>query len=186
MTFCDVITEKGQCGVNGTEYFRVKPDLVVRKLENAEMCQVACGSSVTLALTRHGTLYSFGNKDVDGLLGRDNSNTSPSFEANVIGSVYYNCVTEIAVGERHCLLRTRYNRIYGWGRNNHGQLGLGDTETRHKPTEIVSLTQREMVQIECGGSHTTVLTKDGKVWCFGNNNNGQCGVELSSILLFFP
>ena len=167
--------ENGQCGQNETDYFRVKPDLVVPGLENAKMCQVACGAAMTLALTRHGTLYSFGNKDVDGLLGRSNFVRWPNFQANVIPNVYFNCVTEISVGERHCLLRTRYNRIFGWGKNNHGQLGMGDTQTRHKPTEILALTQIEMLQIECGGSHTAVLTKSGQIWCFGNNNNGQCG-----------
>lgn len=150
---------------------------MVPGLENAKMCQVACGASMTLALTRHGTLYSFGNKDVDGLLGRSNFVRWPNFQANVIPNVYFNCVVEIAAGERHCLLRTRYNRIFGWGKNNHGQLGMGDTETRVKPTEIVALTQIEMLQIECGGSHTAILTKTGQIWCFGNNNNGQCGAD---------
>lgn len=84
------------------------------------------------------------------------------------------------MGERHCLLRTRYNRIFGWGKNNHGQLGLGDTETRRTPTEILPLTQKDMVQIECGASHSVVLTSNGQVWGFGNNNYGQCGVELSA------
>ena len=97
--------------------------------------------------------------------------------------LFYHCLLEkkLPTLQRHCLLRTRYNRIFGWGKNNHGQLGMGDTETRDKPTEIVALTQIAMVQVECGGSHTAVLTKNGQIWCFGNNNNGQCGVELSEL-----
>eukprot|EP01083_Nonionella_stella_P012935 36526_1 len=173
--------ENGQCGLDGQKYFRVKPDLVVPYLKNAEMCQVVCGGSVTLALTRHGTLYSFGNEDMAGLLGRQNFVRWPSYQPSVIPSVYYQSVMEIAAGEKHCLLRTRYNRLFGWGRNNHGQLGVGDTETRMKPTEILAMKNKEMIQVECGGSHTAVLTKNGEIWCFGNNNHGQCAVDPQDI-----
>ena len=152
-------------------------------LENAKFCQVACASNMTLALTRHGTLYSFGCKDTEGILGRDNFVRWPNYQANVVSTLYYHPIQEIAVGERHCIVRTRYNKVYGWGKNNHGQLGLGNTDTKTTPTEIIALNNTKLIQIQCGGSHTTVLTTNGKVWCFGNNNYGQCGVELN--LFFF-
>jgi alpha-tubulin suppressor-like RCC1 family protein len=44
--------------------------------------------------------------------------------------------TEISAGSTHsCAVRS--NRLFCWGKNNLGQLGLGDTTSRWAPTEVV-------------------------------------------------
>lgn len=50
------------------------------------------------------------------------------------------------------------------GQGDVGQLGLGeDILERKKPALVKSLEGLNIVQVECGGMHTVVLTDDGKV-----------------------
>jgi hypothetical protein len=50
---------------------------------------------------------------------------------------------------------------YAWGNNNHGQLGLGDKDSRSRPVLISAFSEGsswEVYEIACGASHTAVLT----------------------------
>ena len=54
------------------------------------------------------------------------------------------------------------------GQGDTGQLGLGpDIMERSKPALVKDLTN--VVSVCAGGMHTVALTKDGKVYTFGNN-----------------
>ncbi len=56
-------------------------------------------------------------------------------------------------------------QILVMGQGDFGQLGLGDSMTeRKKPYPVKGeLADKEIVQVECGGMHTTALTTNGKV-----------------------
>ncbi len=51
------------------------------------------------------------------------------------------------------------------GQGDCGQLGLGETITERKKPYLVTgeLEKKKVVQVVCGGMHTTALTDDGKV-----------------------
>ena len=61
--------------------------------------------------------------------------------------------------------------VWGTGRNNYGQLGLGDTSDRHSFTD----TGVQAKQVECGNFHAMIIKSDGSVWGTGYNNYGQLG-----------
>lgn len=50
-----------------------------------------------------------------------------------------NNVVKIATGSFHSLLLTLDEKIYAFGLNNRGQLGLGDNLNRHSPTLVMDL-----------------------------------------------
>ena len=60
------------------------------------------------------------------------------------------------------------------GRNNHGQLGLGDTEDRDKFTTVAGL--RGVVDIDAGGWHSIAVTCEGEVWTWGEGRQTGHGV----------
>lgn len=60
-------------------------------------------------------------------------------------------------------------KILTWGRNDNGQLGLGDTIRRDEPTEVTSLSGHKIVGGAVGRSHTLFLTS--KVSIFINLRN---------------
>ncbi|MDT0123344.1 fibronectin type III domain-containing protein [Paenibacillus sp. RRE4] len=79
--------------------------------------------------------------------------------------------------------------VYTWGTNTVGQLGLGDTESRSKPTLVPGL--KDVVEIAVGGSTMYALTKEGSVWGWGANSyselgNGSTNNSLTPTRVEFP
>ena len=77
---------------------------------------------------------------------------------------------------------TSDNKLYGWGNNLYGQLGLkviNDSKI-YKPVLIEDLNDIIIKQISCGSLHTLILSNDGIVYGWGDNRFGQigCGIEL--------
>ena len=64
---------------------------------------------------------------------------------------------------------------YAWGRNEDGQLGLGDTINRYNPTPITAITSR-IKSGACGPNHTLLYTTLGELYVTGRNDNGQLGI----------
>lgn len=71
--------------------------------------------------------------------------------------------------------------IYSWGRNNHGELGLGNTEsTISTPTGISSLSSLDIKSIAAGGKHTLVLSEDKQLYTCGSDLLGILGLDKFS------
>ena len=64
-------------------------------------------------------------------------------------------------------------KLYTWGGNNHGQLGLGNTTYYSSPKQVGSLLWNS---VGCGGNHTVAVRSDGTLWTWGRNNFGQLGL----------
>ena len=72
-----------------------------------------------------------------------------------------------AVGITHCVAVGATGRVFVWGGNGAGQLGLGDTETRLLPTKMKSLSLRRVVQASASSRSTHVLTDFNEVLAWG-------------------
>jgi alpha-tubulin suppressor-like RCC1 family protein len=70
-------------------------------------------------------------------------------------------------------------KLWSWGRNDRGQLGLGDTANRDIPTKVPPRTSGSdlWLNIECGHYHC-LGTGDFplRLWAWGANDKGQLGV----------
>ena len=51
-------------------------------------------------------------------------------------------------------------RVYAWGKNDCGQLGLGDSRDRKLPTQLQSLKQKQIRNIAIGDEFVVLLGKD--------------------------
>jgi len=91
-------------------------------------------------------------------------------------------VVQIAAGVRHTCARLDDGTVKCWGRNNAGQLGLGDTQIRGDgPNEMgVNLPALDLgpegIALTPGGEHTCARLDDGRVKCWGWNLYGQLGL----------
>jgi hypothetical protein len=63
---------------------------------------------------------------------------------------------------------------YIWGRNERGQLGLGDLSNRYRPVKVN--VGSPIVDAAAGKSHTLLVTAAGDVWACGDNKLGQLGL----------
>ena len=85
----------------------------------------------------------------------------------------YDFIKQISCGWYHDAILTKSGKIFFWGRNNFGQLGLGNNENQNTPQE---LNLPNIASIHCGENHTIALTKYGKIFIWGYNFYGQLGL----------
>lgn len=76
-------------------------------------------------------------------------------------------------GSVHMFVVTDEGEVFGWGRNEKGQLGLGDTKDRKCPALVAELTGHKVVKVATGKNHSLFLTDEGRVLACGDNKNGQ-------------
>ncbi|KAI9302164.1 regulator of chromosome condensation 1/beta-lactamase-inhibitor protein II, partial [Cunninghamella echinulata] len=66
------------------------------------------------------------------------------------------------------------NKLYGFGSNGNGQLGIGHLEDINKPQPCIGIPTNEKIKkIVGGGNHSIVLTKSGKVYITGSSQLGS-------------
>ncbi|XP_064386075.1 probable E3 ubiquitin-protein ligase HERC4 isoform X2 [Halichondria panicea] len=145
----------------------------VRSLRGVPVVQVSCGSNHTLALSQDGTVYSWG-ENTHFQLGHslDKSVISKPTPISQLAGLP---VLQLAAGGAHNFVLTRSLYVFGWGRNNFKQLGLGHNIGVGQPTEALSLSSESVRFISCGESHSAALIQKGEVLTFGAASSGQLG-----------
>ena len=119
------------------------------------------------ALRSDGTLWGWGYNNV-GQIGNNNT-TNYSVPQAVYAANYNNLkVIQFSVGGSHTAAITSDNRLWTWGNNSYGQLGVngGNQST---PTNVGG----SWTQVTAGLYHTLGIKTDGSVWAWGNNTYGQ-------------
>ena len=88
-------------------------------------------------------------------------------------------VKEFFRGFNFALALTSKSKLFGWGRNNQGQLGSMKIHSDIAKPGIIEVVDKQIVQVCCGNSHVLMLTSDGLVYGWGHNDFGQvgCGQE---------
>jgi alpha-tubulin suppressor-like RCC1 family protein len=92
-------------------------------------------------------------------------------------------VVEVTAGYAHTCARLEDGSVKCWGRNDVGQLGLGNTATRgDQAFEMGNFlpnvdlgSGHTAVRISAGPHHTCALLDDGTVKCWGGNSSGELG-----------
>lgn len=87
-------------------------------------------------------------------------------------------LVQLASGESHHLALLRDGRLLAWGRNNKGQLGVGDEEARPTPVQVPFPPEKKIRQIACTSASSTALTEDGCIYTWGDNHLGQLGLGV--------
>ena len=83
-------------------------------------------------------------------------------------------VQTVCSGKYHCLALDQKSKVWSFGHNQYGQLGLNDTVHRSCPERIPFMVV--ITQISTGSYHSLALDKNGNVWSFGSNTWGQLGL----------
>ncbi|KAM6931735.1 putative E3 ubiquitin-protein ligase HERC4 [Lycodopsis pacificus] len=142
--------------------------------------QVACGNSHSLALTNGGDAFSWGLNSHGQLgLGKE---VVLQYIPDLVCALSGVAVTHISAGATHSLFLTLPGLVYCCGANKSGQLGLNrvDEKGRFNICMVPALRPLGVSFISCGEAHSAVLTKDGKVFTFGEGSYGQLGHNSSA------
>ena len=114
---------------------QVKPEYFGADGSSGTVVFAACGDAFTGAITGHGLLYMWGCNSCGQLgLGHCVSCLSP----REISPALFDDdkVVSVALGQSHAAAVSLSQRLYVWGGNGWGQLGLGDEDDRHTPVSI--------------------------------------------------
>lgn len=144
--------DKGRLG-HGDKEAKLVPTCVAALVE-PNFCQVACGHSLTVALTTAGHVYTMGSP-VYGQLG--NPHADGKLPAQVEGKLSKSFVEEIACGAYHVAVLTSRTEVYTWGKGANGRLGHGDIDDRNSPTLVEALKDKQVKSIACGTNFTAAI-----------------------------
>lgn len=116
--------------------------------------QLACGHTMTVALTTSGHVFTMGGSAY-GQLGNPSSNGKiPCLvQDRLVGEF----VEEISCGAYHTAVLTSRSEVFTWGRGANGQLGHGDMEDRKLPTLVEALKERHVKNVSCGANFTSSI-----------------------------
>eukprot|EP01083_Nonionella_stella_P162034 531494_1 len=162
--FCDEVTT-------------IKKPRVIVRLQRAKAIEVVCGENHSVILDSNGKVWSFGINN-QGQLGRNTKNNLDYPDVVQIGSRKFvaqsqSRMSKIASGANHVAVISESCKLYLWGCNEYGQLGDGTQKARNKAKQL--LLKNEVIKdVECGGNHTVMITKERKVFVCGCNEYYQC------------
>jgi alpha-tubulin suppressor-like RCC1 family protein len=102
-------------------------------------------------------------------------------------------VSAVACGPYHNLALAR-GRVFAWGMNSSGQLGLGDLADRDMPALVPpgALGHQRVAEVAVGVEHGCALTEGGVLYTFGRSRAGgarpplPCGLGVASVLTVQP
>jgi len=138
--------------------------------------EVASGRGYSAVLTSRGCVYTWGWCK-SGRLG-----------LGVVGRVAYHTphrvwfpkktrIKRIATSSSSTyMVEASRGRIFVCGRNDAGQLGLGDTQDRTKPTLIRGELLEGVVHVAARFKHVLAVTEEGSLYAWGLNHHGQLGL----------
>ncbi|MEK9774163.1 MAG: gliding motility-associated C-terminal domain-containing protein, partial [Candidatus Woesearchaeota archaeon] len=84
---------------------------------------------------------------------------------------------KISVGVNHALGLTKDGKVYSWGRNNQGQLGLGSESFNFgEPKLIPTISTLNFKDISASAEVSFAITTSGTMYAWGDNDLGSLGV----------
>jgi RHS repeat-associated protein len=132
-----------------------------------------------LAALADGTVMAWGVDSFgqlgDGETGYGASRSTPVEVSGLTG------VTAVSAGGTHSLALLSNGTVKAWGNNEFGQLGDGIAglgTSSNVPVSVKNLTG--VTAISAGGAYSLALLSNGTVMAWGDNNEGELGVEGGS------
>ncbi|XP_072527176.1 X-linked retinitis pigmentosa GTPase regulator-like isoform X2 [Salminus brasiliensis] len=165
----------GQLGL-GTKTSVNKPTCV-KALKSEKVKLVACGRTHTLVYTSRGNLYVAGGND-EGQLGLGDYEERTSFQL-VDFFTKHGPIKMLAAGSNTSAALMQDGRLYVWGDNSEGQIGLGKEAGAVSPRELS--VGRRVAWVSCGYYHSAFVTVDGALFTFGERDSGKLGLSTAQL-----
>ncbi|KFY01660.1 hypothetical protein V490_00814 [Pseudogymnoascus sp. VKM F-3557] len=145
--------------------------------EGITFTQVCASDSATFAVTSDGSVWGWGTfRSNDGILG-----FTPEImvQTTPMKIPELKKITTLSAGANHILALDSKNNVWAWGSGQQNQLGRRVVERTRTggliPREF-GLPRGKIEQVATGAYHSFAVAKDGRVFAWGLNNFGECGI----------
>ena len=129
----------------------------------------------TCAIRNDGDLYCWGRNGNGqlgiGSMGNSHWKDRPT-KTNNLGSD----AISVSLGEQHTCAVLDTGVLKCWGRNNHGQIGVGSGGDKDTPQTVNVGSGRTTTSVYLGYHHSCAILDDQSVKCWGRNQDGELGV----------
>ncbi|AKF10989.1 RCC1 domain-containing protein [Sandaracinus amylolyticus] len=174
--FCWGSIAEGRLGVMATSD-RGSPT-IVPVMGDPDLMAVAVGRAHGCVLASDGALFCWGSND-HGQVGTGSTDATVAVPTRITGTF-----AAVAAGGDHTCARRLTGtpvreRVECWGRNDAGQLGLGDRGDRNRPVPLAEFPNGAY-PMALGSAHTCVLDTMGRLSCFGDDSRGQIGAAAGA------
>lgn len=174
----------GRLGDGSTTSRETPTDITAHfDLDDGEtIANIYAGAVHNVALTSHGRVFTWGYNQ-EGQLG-DGTRTMRLSPVDITDAFRFRdgeTVISVALGTAHTLLATNQGRVFAWGSNTDGQLGVPTISERLTPYGIsdhfVMPSSDSIKRVAASASHSFLLTDEGRLFAFGNNDVHQLALE---------
>ncbi|ASQ44992.1 RCC1 domain-containing protein [Legionella clemsonensis] len=145
---------------------------LVQKLVDEKIIKLALGWNHILALTSNGEVYSWGYNNFSQLgLGHRAPQSTPQ-----LITALNEKITDIFAGDYLSFCLSAEGKVYAFGTNQSGQLGLKKIGETSSPKLITNLQHIKITSIVSKNTHTLFLSEAGEVFSTGSSYNGALGL----------
>ncbi|OYT93925.1 MAG: RCC1 repeat-containing protein [Burkholderiales bacterium PBB3] len=138
----------------------------------AGVVALAAGEQHSLAVDNQGKVWAWGSNE-NGRLGQGNADQANS--KLPLQVVQLQNVIAVQAGKAHSLALTQDGRVFAWGTNFSGQLGVsGSSRSTPTPIEFL-LPNTRITAIAAASDHSFALDSEGRLWSWGENEYYQLG-----------
>ena len=173
---CFGSNEDGQLGRNFADREPYPVPMAVSALNDVR--QVDVGGSFACAVSNDGAVWCWG-RNQSGVVGVAPEETARSLVPVPVAGL--NRVVQLAAGHSHACAVTDEGRLFCWGGNYRGELGVSGVSFSPSPREVDLV---DIIEVAAGGFHTCARTASGAVYCWGWRQRGQTGPNTTT--LFAP
>ncbi len=127
----------------------------------------------TYTVTGNNLGRTFLNATINGTVNGEAKQFATNVEVRIVpeGGI---TVPQVKSGDGFTVALKSNGKVYTWGNNQYGQLGLGNNDSVDEPKQMASLDET-IVEIAVGNNHVIALTENGTIYGWGLNSNGQVG-----------
>ncbi|MBN2724387.1 MAG: hypothetical protein JXR95_09980 [Deltaproteobacteria bacterium] len=137
---------------------------------------ISTGNSHTCAIDSNGKVWCWGN-NLSGQLGNNSIQSSDIPEEVILEE--QTTINSADGGDNSTCALDDSGDAWCWGSNLYGQLGNNETTDSLVPVEVEMPAGITFTAISTGSYFSCAIDTEGQIWCWGSNNYGQLGNNLS-------
>ncbi len=150
---------------NNNEIITILPGIIQKK----KIKSISCGINSTLFLTYGGMVYSNYDKN------KENQKLITDLLEYNIDQIYSGAQHYFCVGQKRNISEGG-SIVFSWGNNTLSQCGF-DSQINNIENPKMIFKNIFIKEISLGNNHSMILTSNGEVLMFGDNQNNQCSSE---------